>query len=331
VLGGGIAGMTAAAALAELGHAVTLVELAPRLGGRLAEAASLFPDLGPASSKLEAASGRLSAAGVDVRLSTSLASLSEDGGRKVELSDGTVLQISSIVLATGLETIDPAVVPEYGHGRLSQVVTAAELEAMLADGQLGRSDAPSSIVFVQCVGSRSERRGVRYCGGTCCANALKQAILVKRTLPGADVAFLYIDLRTPGKGQEDLYREARRLGVRFVRGIPSLVLPRGDNAVVCGEDTLLRQLYELEADLVVLAMGVRQSPGNLALLDQLEVQQTTWGFPATEGCRTSADGVFVCGAAEGPKDSASAAAQAEACALEVHRFLKKKKEGLEGV
>ncbi len=332
VIGGGIAGMTAAAALAELGHGVVLVEHEPRLGGRLAGGAALFPDLAPAV-LVAGAEARLRASGAEVRRSTSLTSLSSDGpSRRAELSDGTVLDVASIVLATGLESIDPAVVPEYGHGRIGGVVTAAEMEELLSK-DFSIEIAPRTVVFVQCVGSRSERKGVRYCGATCCATALKQALLVKRAVPSAEVYVLYIDLRTPGKGQEDLYRQARRAGVHFVRGMPSLVLQRQGGAVVCGEDTLQRQLYELGADLVVLAMGVRQSPANLALFDQLEVGQTTWGFPAADGTRTTADGVFVCGAAEAPKDAAAAMAQAEACALHVHRRLVKKEreKGLEGV
>jgi heterodisulfide reductase subunit A len=195
---------------------------------------------------------------------------------------------------------------------------------MLRSGRVAErsGSARRSAVFVQCVGSRTERRGVPYCSALCCANAVKNALALKRLDPAMEVTVLYIDLRTTGPGQENLYREARRSGVRFIRGQPSLVMEKGGHLVVCGENTLLRELYEIRADLVVLSTGLRQSPQNLLLLDDLGVRQGLAGFPRAE---SGIDGVFLCGSAKGPMDLPTAAADARSCALAVHSYLGEKK------
>jgi heterodisulfide reductase subunit A-like polyferredoxin len=193
---------------------------------------------------------------------------------------------------------------------------------MLRSGEVrGRGGKAYSVVFIQCVGSRTERRGVPYCSALCCANAVKNALALKRSDPSREVVILYIDLRTSGPGQEGMYREARRSGVRFVRGQPSMVLEKNGRLMVCGENTLLRELYEIPADLVVLSTGLRQPPRELLLRDDLGIAQGTSGFPAPQ---TGTDGIYLCGSAKGPRDLPSALVDARACALDVHLYLEKK-------
>jgi heterodisulfide reductase subunit A2 len=326
VIGGGTAGMAAALALAQLGRRVALVEQSPSLGGRAARLSALLPDLRPAS---EAVDGMRKAIEAEERItvltSREVVSLSSDReALTIELDDGSALASEAVVVATGLDEVPPALIPEYGHGAKEGVLTALELEERLRAGRVvGRGGAPiRSAVFVQCVGSRTERRGVPYCSALCCANAVKNALMLKRLDPSMAVTVLYIDLRTTGVGQEELYRQARRSGVRFIRGQPSLVLEKGGDLVVCGENTLLRELYELRADLVVLSTGQRQSPANLLLLDSMGIRQGLAGFPAAE---SGVPGLFLCGSARGPMDLPAAIADARSCALAVHSYLGEKK------
>ena len=321
--------MAASAALSRLHHRVALVERSDQLGGRLASLDVLSPDLRPASAEVASMLKEVEGEdGIEVLTSRTVVSVSKEGGRfKAELDDGTVIEAPALVLATGLEEVPPGLVPEYGHGAREGVVSSIELEAMLRDGRLrGRNGAaPGSVVFIQCVGARRERRGVPYCSALCCGNSVKNALEIKRRHPTTEATVLYIDLRTTGPGQESLYREARRRGVRFVRGQPSLVTEKNGKLVVCGENTLLRELYELPADLVVLATGLRQSPAELLFRDELEIRQGTAGFPSTKD--TGVEAVFLCGSAKGPMDLSAAVADARSCALNVHTYIEKTENG----
>lgn len=322
VIGGGVAGMSVSQALSSLGHSVFIVERSGSLGGRAARSRLKFPDLRPCASMISPLIDQVTGdPGIEIALSREIVSWSREGGRHaVELDDGRRIEADAVIIATGLEGVPAALVPEYGHGRKG-VLTAQELEERLAAGTPLVEGDLRSAVFVQCVGSRTERRGVPYCSALCCANSIKNAIALKREDPSREVTVLYIDIRTTGPGQEALYREARREGVRFIRGQPSLVTEKGGRLLVCGENTLLRELYEIPADLVVLATGLRQSPSNLWMLDDLEVAQGTTGFPLLEGSRTSVEGIFLAGSAKGPMDLPSAERDARACALDVHEWL----------
>lgn len=325
IIGGGPAGLATAVSLGQLGHRVIVLERSDRTGGRLRRIDRLYPDMTPAAEVLDGLEQDVARqSNITVRTGADVLSIAREGERwTAELAGGSKVTARAVVAATGLELFDASRIPEYGFGRLPGVVTSEQMEGMLREGKVlipGTAEAVGTAVFVQCVGSRTERRGVRYCSATCCANAVKQAIQVRDL--GAEAFVLYIDLRLTGKGQEDLYREARSKGVRFIRGIPGLIVGKDGRLMVCGENTLLRELYEIEADLVVLGTGVRQSASNLLLLDTMEVRQTTAGFPAVDGCRSSSRGVFISGSAEGPKDLRSAVQQGRACAWEVHAYLR---------
>lgn len=329
VIGGGIAGMSASRALSSLGHPVTLVERTGSLGGRAVHLGRTFSDVRPCAVAIAPLAEQvLGDPRIEVVLSREIVSWGREGGTHVvELDDGRRIEAGAVVIATGLEGVPAGLVPEYGHGLRRGVLTSQELEDRLSSGDPLVEVDLRSVVFVQCVGSRTERRGVPYCSALCCANSIKEALLLKLEDPAREVTVLYIDIRTSGLGQEGLYREARRRGVRFIRGQPSLVTERDGRLLVCGENTLLRELYEIPADLVVLATGLRQSPSNLVMLDELDIAQGTAGFPRLNGSRTSVEGIFMAGSARGPMDLGAAQRDARACALDVHDHLERKRKG----
>lgn len=325
VIGGGVAGLTVSSTLSSLGHAVSLIERSGSLGGRTARLSALFPSMGSPYAVIDPLiENVLGDANVQALISAEAVSGGWDGGRPfVELGDGRRLEAEAMVIATGLEAVPAGLVPEFGHGLRKGVLTSQELEERIAAQEPLADGGLRSVVFVQCVGSRTERRGVPYCSGLCCANSIKNALALKRQDPSVAVTVLYIDIRTTGVGQEALYREARKSGVRFIRGQPSLVTERDGRLLVCGENTLIRELYEIPADLVVLATGLRQSPSNLLTLDGLGVAQGVAGFPLMDGSRTGAEGIFIAGSAKGPMDVPTAVRDARACALDVHEHLGK--------
>ena len=134
--------------------------------------------------------------------------------------------MGAVVLATGARPFDPAIKSEYGYGRLEGVVTSLEYERLVcATGPTqGSLVTPGGrpvhrVAFIQCVGSR-DRRFLPYCSGFCCTASIKQAMLALEHEPEAEVSIFYNDIRTSGKGFEELYQRARQAGVRFIKGLP---------------------------------------------------------------------------------------------------------------
>ena len=342
MVGGGVAGMEAALDLAKMGLDVDLVEKKPGLGGMLADLNRVYPSMQPAREIVSRiASQLLNRSNVRIHLETEVVSVvGVPGDFSVELQSkkGTEkekrsnLNVDGIILATGLEPIDASIMPEFGYGRWKDVVTSLEFEGMLgnaertgeplcrpSDGRVARS-----IAFVQCVGSRVEKRGVPYCSSVCCMGAIKNSILVKERSPETELWVLYIDIRAQGKGHEDLYKRARQLGVKFIRGQPSMIMKksRSDQVLVCGENTLLKELYEIPVDIVVLSVGLRQPAENERLLRMLGVAQTPDGLAVEKDIcvapvESPVTGVFLAGTIDSPKDVRDSVAQGGAAAAKM--------------
>jgi heterodisulfide reductase subunit A-like polyferredoxin len=296
VVGGGVAGRAAAQALLDLGIQVILVERSPSSG--VADCDSQDANLRVLTATRAVGAERNGAFRIEVE--------SVQGGCR----QSTIHEVDAVILTTGLVPIDAGLIPEFGWGRHGNVISAMQLDGMLSAGDIRRpSDGGpvETVVFVQCVGSRVEKRGVPYCSAVCCANAIDCAIKLKQLDPKIGVYILYIDIRTAGKGQEAQYKRARQLDVKFIRGQPALVAkrPGTEKLLVCGENTLLRELYEIPADLVVLGLGLREDPENLELFRSLGVEMDGEGLIRTgdapdQAVATSAEGVFVAGSASAP-------------------------------
>jgi heterodisulfide reductase subunit A-like polyferredoxin len=153
--------------------------------------------------------------------------------------------------------------------------------------------------------------------------------MLKQRDPKVGVYVLYIDIRTAGKGQEAMYKQARQLDVKFIRGQPALVAkqPRSERLLVCGENTLLRELYEIPADLVVLSVGLREDPSNLELFHNLGVEMDNEGLikigdMSNQAVATSAKGVFVAGSASAPMGTDEARAMGTQAAHAASAYLR---------
>ena len=231
------------------------------------------------------------------------------------------IEARGVLIATGMEPIDVKAIPEYGAGKLNGVITSPEFDTLLSKWETeGRSGA-ASVSIVQCVGSRVEKRGVPYCSNYCCMNAVKESIRLKMLDPKVQVHVFYIDIRTCGRGQEAAYKEARRRGVRFVRGQPAMVMQKNGKLLVCGENTLLNELYEVPADVVVLNVGIRLSQETLRLAGQMEMSLDEEGLLFVDALQAGTAPVLTVGCAESPKDVDSCLEQASNIANNVVRFL----------
>jgi len=247
----------------------------------------------------------------------------------------TWLDVGTVLVTTGFDNFDPSVIEEYGYGRYPNVITTMELErinnsAGPTAGQIIRpsdNKLPKSVAFVQCVGSRDQRYN-EYCSGFCCMYTIKNAVQWKQTHPDTDITIFYMDIRTPAKSYEEFYQRAREMGIRFVQGRPSLISedPQTHNLFVRAEDVGLGQIIEVEAEMVALSAAAIPRADSDQVSTTLNISRSPGGFfmeyhPKLRPVDSPTDGVFLAGAAQGPKDIPASVAQGSAAAARAARIL----------
>lgn len=309
VIGGGIAGMTAAVAIAEQGYETHLVEQTSQLGGMLNNLDEIAPANIDASSLLSAKSRQVMQSGVNVYLDTSIESIGGVVGNfRASFSDGSEVGVGAIVMATGSIPYQPS---EFNYCQDPRVISNLELEAVLRDG------APSEerITFISCVGARQASSG---CSRYCCTSMIAQALRLRQM--GKKVRVLYKEIRTYSRQAEELYEAASRSGVQFIRYDPDQPpqnVVNWQDGYLEVYDTLLGVNLRIPTDLVVLVVGLHPSTDNLA--DQLKLSRSEDGFymelhPKLGPVQTAVQGVFLAGACQGAKDLRESMAQALAAA-----------------
>jgi heterodisulfide reductase subunit A len=254
------------------------------------------------------------------------------------MSDEEIVEkVGSIIVATGTEVYDPTELDEYGYTRFENVLTSLEFERLInaggpTDGELIRPTdrkRPLSIGFIQCVGSRSARKGSEYCSNVCCMNTIKSTLMLKEHYPDIDIKVFYIDIRAFGKGFEDLYKRSRRLGVQYLRGLPGTVEQTKDQSLrVAVENTVTGRLESYNLDMLVLAIGMKPAPSTQRLQEMLGLQLTPDGFfleahPKLQPVDAATRGIFYAGCAESPKDIKESVTQASAAAARAIRLMHK--------
>jgi heterodisulfide reductase subunit A len=239
------------------------------------------------------------------------------------------LDVGTIIVATGLDVYDPVALTEYGYLNAPNIITSLEFERLInaggpTGGRLVRpSDmqVPKSVAFVQCVGSRSKKKGNPYCSNVCCMNTIKDALLIKEHWPDTKIYVFYIDIRAFGKSFEDLFRRAKAAGVIFVRGLPAEIIEdkKSHNLWLIGENTLEKKIYKVNVEMAILAVGLRPSDDSDKIMRLLRLSKTSDGFfmeahPKLKPVDTPTRGVFLAGCAESPKDIKDSVTQASAAA-----------------
>ena len=327
IIGGGPAGLEASAQLQRLGYNVILIEKEKTLGGHLAKWDRLFPDGVPAENALNALLGRID--GVKCFTDTEVRAINRlEKSYNVRLTNGITVLSDAVLMASGFDLFEAGRKEEYGYGIYNQVMTNADLEAYFKTHFDRRIENPKKIGFVHCVGSRDEKAGCRSCSKVCCATAVKQAIEMKQAFPNADVFCFYMDLRLFGRHYEDLYLKAQKeYGIRFIRGRVAEVSENLDGTLqVKAEDTVAAKPLKVTLDLLVLMSGMRPSSSGRAVADLLELPVEEDGYFAVRegivaGQRSPLPGLFLAGAATGPKTLPDTLADARAAAVEIDRYL----------
>jgi len=317
VIGGGLAGMTAALAVAESGFPVSLVEREAQLGGNLRQLGFTLETENLAS-LLDGLTRRVREHPlIDLYLESTLDSVEGYIGnfRSTLSGDQTAVEHGAVIVATGAEEHRTT---SYGYGTDPYIVTQREFETMLLHGNpvLARLN---SVVMIQCVDSREGDHN--YCSRVCCGEAVKNALRFKRGYPRANVSVLYRDVRTYGLN-EDHYTEARKQGVLFLRYSverkPELSKENGE-FVVTLYDEILRREIAVQAELLVLSVGIDAPQSNRQIAGLLKVPLNQDGFFLEAHVKLrpvdfATDGVFVCGLAHGPKYARESVTQALAAA-----------------
>jgi len=328
VIGGGLAGMTAALSIAAQGFPVYLVERQAQLGGNLNHIYTGFNASHPQQLLKDTIERIRQEPRITLLIETEVVEVSGYVGQFTSLvraKDGTTSEIvhGVIVVATGGREITPTA---YGYKDLPGVFTQRELEEKLAAPD---ASLPDSVVMVQCVGSRDEDHP--YCSHICCSQAIKNALEIKQRRPASQVAILFRDIRSYGF-RERMYTDARRAGVMFIQFDPESppeVSQSGGKLQVRVKAQPDNELLSLPAGMVVLSAGIEPEPGNEALSRLLKLPLTAEGFFLEAHVKLrpvdfAADGVYLCGLAHSPRGIDETIAQAQAASVRAVSLLAKK-------
>jgi heterodisulfide reductase subunit A len=240
-------------------------------------------------------------------------------------------EVGAIILATGFDLYPMSRLGEYGAGEVADVIDGLAFERLLSasgptSGKVYRpSDGkvPREVVFVQCAGSRDPELHKPYCSKVCCMYTAKQAMLYSHKVHGGQAYVFYIDIRSAGKGYEEFVQRAMEEDrVVYLRGKVSRIYREGDKVVVQGVDTLVGRDVEVAADLVVIAPALVPKMENRQLAEMLGIDIDEHGFFTAlddngRPLETVRPGVFLAGAATGPKDIVETAAHASGAAGKV--------------
>jgi heterodisulfide reductase subunit A len=337
VIGGGVAGMTAALKLAEQGYEVFLLEKEAQLGGNLRNVHYTLEGE-DVQSFLKDLIGKVTS-NPSIHVMTN-ALVVDFSGSKGNFSTGVMvaptmyyrkIEHGITILATGAEEWKPT---EYLYGQDPRILTQLELEKRAATHpeEIARAQ---EVVMIQCVGSRNEERP--YCSRTCCATAVKNALKIKELNPNAKISILYRDMRTYGL-LESYYAKARNQGILFIRYEPEAkpaVKKDGGSLSISFVDPILKEPVEIKPDLLVLSVATVPKE-NEELATMLKVPRTAEGFFLEAHMKLrpvdfATDGLYLAGAGHGPKLISESISQASAAAARACTILSKEKMLVGGV
>lgn len=341
VVGGGLAGMTAALSIANQGFKVHLVEKSDKLGGNLSNVKTTVEGLKPLELLKKLQRQVTKSKNITIHRNSTADECKGFVGnfkskitcndsprlRKIEIEHGVA------IIATGARESKP---DEYLYGRNEKVLTQLELEELIEkDSEFVKS--LNEVVMIQCVGSREPENMI--CSRVCCTEAVKNAIAIKRANPEATVAVLYRDLRTYGF-KEDYYTEARELGVLFFRynleGKPLVVENSLGQLEVRVQDLDSGLNLSFSPDAVVLSAAMAPSPDNEKVGTAFKVPLTSEGFFLEAHMKLrpvdfASEGLFLCGACHSPKFIDESISQAQAASARAVAILSREVMEISGV
>jgi len=317
IIGGGVAGLAAAEALAENELPCVVVEKETTLGGHVRKWACTATDrcLGCYCCKVDDLTHSVrSSDKISVELGWQVSQLVRESSkihkvrlRSVENGTEKLIDACAVIVAIGFEPYDPTEKIFWGYRRLKGVATLAELNQWVQTDSLksfvSDESQPLRVAFLQCIGSRDTSIGANYCSEYCCSSALRMALNLCHDHPRWDVTLFYIDLQMADKMAAALKQDAQRQGIHFVQGTPGEIVQTGEGklSVVSARNGLnVRE----EFDKIVLSTGQRPAGDTKTLAEILGLELDQFGFIAASTSwsagRTDAPGVYVAGTCRAP-------------------------------
>ncbi len=248
----------------------------------------------------------------------------------------SLINVKSIIIATGFNLFDAAKIPRLGFGKHKNVLTSMQMERQLVPTRPfnnvlrpGDGKMPDNIAYVLCVGSRDETVGNPICSQVCCMYSTKQAQLLMGALPMADVTIYYINIRAFGKGFSEFYEQAKGMGVEFVKGKVAGISENEDgNLVLRYEDIIEGKVQEAEHDLVVLSVGILPNTDFTGMFKNEIIRKDNFDFvkqtdELSSPAKTSINGVFAAGTSSGPMDIPDSILSAGAASSEAASYLRR--------
>jgi heterodisulfide reductase subunit A len=330
VVGGGVAGMTAALDIANQGFEVNLLEATDVLGGQANDLYTPEEGISPRQFVKDLEAKVKANDKIKVHTKTKMEDVTGFVGNfKIKVTGDKELETGTIVVTTGAKPYEPK---EYMYGKAKGVVTQNELEKALVEGNFNAKN----VAMIQCVGSRNEE--VPYCSRVCCSKAVKNAIEIKKKDPKAQVYILHKDIRTYGF-RETLYKEAGELGVKFIR-FPEDKMPEmtmeGEAMKVMVDDVILGAPVQLSPDMLVLSVGIRPNEDNEDLAKMLKVPTSKdhYFLEAHMKLRPvdfATSGIYLAGLAHWPKFIDESIAQASGAAARAITIISKEYLETQGI
>lgn len=330
IIGGGVAGLSAALFLSRRGIVVYLVEKENRLGGQMRRLRWVWPK-GTSGEEI------VSSFEKELLMRENFFLKSSSRVKRVEgfFGDYTVtvetpggeerLKVGGIIIAVGVRPFEARHRSELAYGKDRRILTTLDVEEWIQSAGVGKRPR---VAILHCVGSRDERVGRPYCSKICCLNALRVAEMIKQAHPEAYVESFYTDMRAHTKGAEEFYEELQGKGVIFTRASISELVPTGEGVLVRGEDTLLSEVFERVFDLVVLSVGMVPAEDAKYLASILHIPLDKDGFfleahPKLRPLESPVRGIFLAGSASGPKDAEESIVHGRASAAKLFSLLRK--------
>ncbi len=326
IIGGGVSGMKAALALADMGIKSIILEKESKLGGRLKNLHSMFPSDTRSEDIInplikDVTKNKL----ITVMTSSELDALDGYIGNykgKVKQKDKIKeIEFGTIIVATGFKEID--LKGKYQYGKNTNIITQTELETSLKENKLKE---PKNVVVINCAGAMDEERP--YCCRIGCGVSIKNAKLISQKFPKSKIFLLYRDMRVFGKDEEEYYADVlKNYHVTTIRypgnKKPEVILddknPKDGPMQVKVYDDILNEEMTLPADLIVLTVNTEGAADTEKLKNMLKVPVDSAGFFIETHAKIkpldfSTSGVYMCGAAHYPKNLVDSIAQAEGAA-----------------
>ena len=321
VIGGGIAGIESSLLLASSDRMVYLVEKTSSLGGLITSYEKTFPSMVSSSDIIKQKIQDVDK-NENIKVFTDSEveeSLGFFGNFQVKVKKTTEenevveFNVGAIVLATGSTLFDPDRIPQYGYGKIDNVITSLEFEKMNLSGRISlkNNKTPKSVAIIHCVG----RDEVGYCSEICCMYSLKFVRYIKDKLPDVKVTNFYSDLCIPGKSDQKFYEETKGKDVNFIRANDIEITKQGDRINVKYKNENNKK--SLPIDMVILSPAVEPTSDTFKLAELTGISQGDKGFFSEEHEKlapisTSTEGVYIVGCAQGPKNISETVVQAGA-------------------